>query len=291
MSAQYQGDGLRAVESPNLESPFSGTSWGAVFAGGFAAAGISLILFLLGSGLGFSAVSPWASESSMSAGGLAVAAGIWLVIQSWIAAIFGGYVAGRLRTKWADHHSDEVYFRDSAHGFLAWGVATFMAVSVSVLAGMTAVGGAAATAGAAASQAGSSDAMAYATDQLFRMPADGAATTAPVTTAQTSDDGGNVRTEGGMLLGRAVLGTGNDGDTAYLGQLVSRETGLPQAEADARVQQVVNDAKAAADAAREASAYTALISALALLVGAFIAAVAGVLGGRHRDELEEVSRR
>lgn len=287
MAAQFQGDGLRAVESPNLESPFSGTSWGAVFAGGFAAAGISLILFLLGSGLGFSAVSPWAGESSMSAGGLAVAAGIWLVVQSWIAAIFGGYIAGRLRTKWADHHSDEVYFRDSAHGFLAWGVATFIAVSIPVMAGMTAAGGVAATAGAAASQAGSSDAMAYATDQLFRVPAEGGPTT-PATTAPASGDMGAIRTEGGRLLGRTMLGTGNEDDRAYLGQLVSRETGLPQAEAEARVEQVVNDAKAAADTARAASAYTALISALALLVGAFIAAVAGVLGGRHRDELAEV---
>ena len=109
-------------------------SWGAAFAGGVAAAGITLILLVLGAGSGFSSISPWAGDS-MSATGLAVAAGIWLVIVQWLSSIVGGDVAGRLRTKWADHHSDEVFFRDTAHGFLAWGVATILMVGFTVYAG------------------------------------------------------------------------------------------------------------------------------------------------------------
>ena len=154
--------------------------WGAVFAGGVAAAGITLILLMLGAGLGFSSISPWAGDS-LSATGLAVAAGIWLVIVQWLSSIVGGYVAGRLRTKWADHHSDEVFFRDTAHGFLAWGVATILMVGFTVYAGVAAVGGIASTVGGAVSTAAESPASAYALDQLFRAnpgPAPAAAATA-----------------------------------------------------------------------------------------------------------------
>ena len=41
---------------------------------------------------------------------------------------------GRLRTKWALIHTDEVYFRDTANGFLAWAVA--LVISVTFLAGV-----------------------------------------------------------------------------------------------------------------------------------------------------------
>jgi len=296
------------VANPNLESNRSGVSWGAVFAGGVAAAGITLILIMLGAGLGFSSISPWAGDS-MSATGLAVAAGIWLVIVQWLSSIVGGYVAGRLRTKWADHHSDEVFFRDTAHGFLAWGVATILMVGFTVYAGVAAVGGIASTVGGAASTAADSPASAYALDRLFRSnpgaaPAAGAA--APASTdaatsaaavsgqsaggAQSNRDAADAsRAEAGRILGRAVTGTADDADQAYLAQIVSQQTGLNPDEAKQRVDEVIASAKEAADKARKASAYASIITALTLMVGAFIAAVGGALGGRYRDELSTVS--
>ena len=42
----------------------------------------------------------------------------------------GGYLAGRLRTKWASVHNDELYFRHTAHGFLAWAVASLVTAAM-----------------------------------------------------------------------------------------------------------------------------------------------------------------
>jgi len=105
----------------NNEAHSSGVSWAAVFAGAFVAAALSLILLALGTGLGFESVSPWANQGA-SAPAVGKSAIIWLIVMQIIAASMGGYLAGRLRTKWANIHTDEVYFRDTAHGFLVWAV-------------------------------------------------------------------------------------------------------------------------------------------------------------------------
>lgn len=297
------------VAIPNLESNRSGVSWGAVFAGGVAAAGITVILLTLGAGLGFSSISPWAGDS-MSATGLAVAAGVWLVIVQWLSSVIGGYVAGRLRTKWADRHSDEVLFRDTAHGFLAWCVGTILMVAFTIYAGLTTVSGVASAVGGAASTAAESPATALALDQLFRATpgAPGAASTpataengtataaagSPSATSGQTAGGAPAnqdasRAEAGRIFARILAGTADDADQAYLGQLVSEQTGLTPEEAKQRVDQVIASAKEAADKARKASAYASIITALSLLVGAFIAAVGGALGGHYRDELSTIS--
>jgi hypothetical protein len=138
--------------------PPSAVSWGAILAGGAAAAAISLVLMILGTGLGFSMISPWSSEG-LSATAFGVSTIIWITFMQLAASAVGGYIAGRLRAKWADTARDEVYFRDTAHGFLAWcvaslGTAVLLAsvvgtiVSGGVQAGASAVGAAASTAGA-----------------------------------------------------------------------------------------------------------------------------------------------
>ncbi len=263
----------RFVKPPNLESSRSGVSWGAIFAGGVTAAAVSIILLAVGAGLGFATISPYAADST-SVTTLAVGAVIWLVIVQWAASIFGGYIAGRLRTKWADHHSDEVFFRDTAHGLLAWGTATLLTVGI-VATGATSALSTAATVGAtAASNADDS----YFADQLFR--------TAPgVSQPQAPNTEDVARAEGGRLLARAVAGTGTDADQSYLAESVAARTGISPEEAQKRVADVTASAKEAADAARKASAVAALVSGLSLLIGAFIAAVAGALGGHARDEL------
>src|SRR5690349_17076553 len=109
---------IGADVSSTTESSSTAVSWGAVIAGAFAACTLSLILMLLGSGLGLTMVSPW-SGTGPSVTTFAVSTAVWLVIVQWLSSGVGGYLAGRLRTKWVNVHTDEVYFRDTAHGFLA----------------------------------------------------------------------------------------------------------------------------------------------------------------------------
>src|ERR1700730_6422592 len=125
------------------EAYSSGVSWAAVIAGSFVAAALSLILLALGTGIGLSAVSPW-SNLGASASTIGKAAIVWLIIIQIIASAMGGYLAGRLRTKWATIHTDEVYFRDTAHGFLVWAVglvvtAAFLASAATSMIGSAAI--------------------------------------------------------------------------------------------------------------------------------------------------------
>lgn len=126
--------------SPAITSDASAVSWSAVFAGAAASAVLSLILLILGIGLGLSAVSPWA-QSGVSAMTFGISTIIWLGCTQLIASAMGGYLAGRLRTRWDGVHLDEVYFRDTAHGFLAWAVASLMTAVLLTSAITSIVGG------------------------------------------------------------------------------------------------------------------------------------------------------
>jgi hypothetical protein len=68
---------------------------------------------------------------------------LWLIVMQIISSSMGGYLAGRLRTKWANIHTDEVYFRDTAHGFLAWAVALVITAAFLASAATSMVGSAA----------------------------------------------------------------------------------------------------------------------------------------------------
>src|SRR3954449_8340903 len=106
-----------------VETQISGVSWGAVLAGAIAACAVTLVLLALGTGLGLSAVSPW-GNSGASATTFKIGTGLYFIVMAMISSAVGGYLAGRLRTKWIGVHSDEVYFRDTAHGYIAWAAAT-----------------------------------------------------------------------------------------------------------------------------------------------------------------------
>ena len=114
------------VSSPVDESP--AVSWAAVVAGAVAAAALTLVLLAFGAGMGFSSVSPW-GNSGVSASTFQISAGIYLIVVAMLASTIGGFIAGRLRTKWVGVHTHEVYFRDTAHGFLAWGLATVVSAA------------------------------------------------------------------------------------------------------------------------------------------------------------------
>jgi hypothetical protein len=288
--------------SASEESSATAVSWGPIIAGAFAASTLTFILMLLGSGLGLTMVSPW-SGSGASLTTFAVSGAIWLVIVQWLSSGVGGYLAGRLRTKWVGIHTDEVYFRDTAHGFLAWALATLLVVGVlgsalsavlgsGVQAASTVASGAAmgASAGASANAGSADNATSYLVDSLFR-PAD----PTKLAAANPDSDTAAVQQASRILIASAAAGEISPDDKTYLSQLVAARTGLAEADAKARVDALVAKvedakvkAKQAADTARKGSATFALLGALSLVIGAFIASAAAALGGRQRDDEEAV---
>lgn len=282
-----------ARQSPRA---LSAVSWGAVLAGAVGAAALSLILLFLGSGLGLSSVSPWAQEG-IGATAFGVSAIIWISFTQLTASGMGGYLAGRLRSKWPGTAADEVFFRDTAHGFLAWGVATLLtAALLSSVIGSTLRGGAqvlASASGGAASGAvtankpandGEKDSTAYFIDSLFRSnaskkPAADDASAAPLA-------------ETGRIFSNSIrTGVLPAEDKEYLARVVAQRTDLSQAEAEARVTQVQakliqakTQAQEATDKARKVSANAALWFFISLLLGAFVASYFATFGGRLRDQ-------
>jgi hypothetical protein len=294
------------VEVPSV----SGVSWAAIAAGAVAAAALALLLIAFGAGLGLSAISPW-SDSGVSSTTFSVGTGIYLIIVAVMSSAIGGYLSGRLRTKWVGIHSNEVFFRDSAHGFLAWAFATL--ISATALASTTAYVGNGAVAGldgGSAQAVRSINPSQIYVDKLFRpAPAAVAAQTrAPAPAASNNDratapasaDVGNPQpaepsgNQPNSAQARAEIlrlwtadfrnseDLGID-DRAYVAQVVATQTGMGEADAQKRVDQVVTEAKAAADKARRGAAHLSFWLTAALLFGAFAASLAAVEGGALRD--------
>ena len=301
----------------NPQSLGSAVSWSAVAAGAAAAAALSLILLMLGVGLGLSSVSPWARDG-ISAGRLGGATIVWLSLTQLLASAMGGYLAGRLRTKWTELHGDEVYFRDTAHGFLAWAMATLVTAALLTSAIGSIVGGAAqagatvagGAAGAAASVAGGSSAsarmpargdsvaMGFFVDALFRRDATAAgsptASAAGLSEAEERSSSRETAEVNRIFMNLSPTEALPPEDIRYVSQIVAQRTGLAQQDAQARVVDVqarvqsrLRNAETAlrdaADKARQASAYAALWLFVSLLIGAFIASLAATYGGRRRD--------
>ncbi|MGC1576676.1 MAG: hypothetical protein WA813_11255, partial [Beijerinckiaceae bacterium] len=260
-------------ETIAAEASLTGVSWGAVAAGAVVIAALSLMLLAFGAGMGFSAVSPW-SSSGASATTLSVAAGIYLLVAACLSSTIGGYLAGRLRRRWARLHTHEVYFRDTAHGFLAWAFATVIGAAFLASASANIAGGATAaltqTASATARQIGGSP-LDYYADALLRPSG------AP---ASTADNRGEVIR---ILTNGLREGDVSQADRSYLAQLVASRTGLNQTDAEKRISEVIDQAKATADAARKAAARFSLWLAASMLLGAFAASLAATEGGELRD--------
>jgi hypothetical protein len=265
------------------ESPRSAVSWGAVIGGAFAAATLTVVLVALGSGFGLASVSPW-PYAGASATSFKLMTAIWLIVVQWLSSGFGGYLTGRLRTKWVGVHTHEIFFRDSANGFLAWAAATIIVAAVLSSGISSLVGGAAqgATQAAGSGMAGSAaNPSAYFVDTMFRSDT-------PNANASEQD----VKSETGRIIAKAIEeGDLSAANRTYLAKLVAARTGLTQPDAEKRVNDVFAQAKdaemkvrQAVDDARKAAAHLAIFTAVSMLIGALIAAVAGALGGAHRDE-------
>jgi hypothetical protein len=262
------------------EAYSSGVSWAAVIAGAFVAAALSLILLAFGTGLGLSSVSPW-SNVGASASAIGKAAIIWLIIIQIIASAMGGYLAGRLRTKWAAIHTDEVYFRDTAHGFLVWAVGLVITASFLASAAASMVGGGGQVGGAGtAAEAGRQnlDPHEYLIDSLFRSD-----------NPNPARDDAPARAEAARIFTHALRqGYLPPEDQTYLAELVAAKTGLREADSKTRVTMAFVEIQRAADTARKAAAHLSLWLFVALLIGAFCASYAATIGGRQRDHVRLV---
>ena len=306
---------LQDLRSESLSNQSSAVSWGAIAAGAAASASLSLILLMLGTGLGLSTVSPWA-YNGVSAMTFGVSTILWLTFTQIIAAGIGGYLAGRLRAKWISVHTDEVYFRDTAHGFLAWAVASLVTaalltsvigsiVSTGLQAGVSAAGNIATTTsiiGPDMMKSNKNEPMAYFVDSLFRndfnTTADPMVSAEGIVIHRNTPEPVNVRSA--LEVTRIFLNTLPTeslpaDDIRYVGKLISLQTGLSQQNAEKRVvdtytrlQAKLRDAEAAAkavaDKSRKASAYAALWLFISLLIGAFVASFAATYGGQLRDQ-------
>jgi hypothetical protein len=313
---------LSGLYPDNTRRNGSAVSWSAIAAGAAAAAALSLILLMLGVGLGLSSVSPWAHDG-VGATTIGVSSIVWITLTQFLASGMGGYLAGRLRTKWVEVATDEIYFRDTAHGFLAWAIASLATaalltstigsiVSNGAQAGAAVIGSAAttavtATAGGAAvagpgltKSGGNNDSMGYFIDSLFRKSPNAASSTAgaPATSDTSEKTVANtpsfVTEVTRIFVNTLPAETLPPEDAHYVGQLVAQRTGLTQEDAEKRVadtysrlQKKLHDAEItardSADKARKASAYTALWLFISLLIGAFIASLTATYGGRRRD--------
>lgn len=283
-------------------------SWGAIVAGAVAAAALSLILLILGTGLGLSSASPW-TDNGVSATTFGISAILWLTLTQLIASGMGGYLAGRLRVKWVEVHADDVYFRDTAHGFLAWAVASLVTASLltsvigSIVSGDVKVGASVAagvtTAGADLAKVGAgSGSMNYFVDSLFRkdIAAPGSASGSVAGGAMPESATAASTVEMVRIFTNSVRsGALPTEDVRYAAQIVAQRTGLSPQDAEKRVNDTYararqqlhsaeTAAKNAADKAREASAYAALWLFISLLAGAFVASLAATFGGRQRDD-------
>lgn len=280
---------------PLGESSRSAVSWGAVLAGAVIAAALTITLVTGGAGLGFLAVSPWQNQGA-SGTSIAISTIVWLFVTQIIVYGVAGYVTGRLRTKWTDIKGDEIYFRDTAHGFIVWALSSIVgflllgSIAVSVVSGTAQAGAtlAGAGAGAASTAALASDdnfSLDYYTDTLLR-----AENPSQATNGQEQN-----RKEITTIMTRSIVrGELSAEDKNYLIKVIAQRAGISEAEARARVEDVTERAKAAAtklelqareaaDDARKGAALFALWAFASLLTGAFVASLCATMGGRARD--------
>ncbi|WP_035701148.1 hypothetical protein [Bradyrhizobium genomosp. I (2014)] len=258
-------------------SALSGVSWPAIVAGAIAACAITLLLLAFGTGLGLSMVSPWYGVG-VSATTFKITTGLYLIVIAMIASSIGGYLAGRLRSSWSGVHADEVYFRDTAHGFVAWALASVLGAALLAAPATSFLGSTAAgvTQGATAGANQNAGPMDGYVDTLLR--ADPAAQASATNPADSRGEISRLFTRS-FRNGAELKGPDRD----YVVKVVAARTGLGQPDAEKRVNDVIMQVKADADTARKATASLAFWLTASLLLGAFCASLAATEGGGLRD--------
>jgi hypothetical protein len=263
MDASYTPTGTVVASSA------SAVSWGAILAGAAVAAATSLLLFALAAGLDLASMS---SARGISGGSLTLMAALALIITQWVSACLGGYIAGRLRTRWVGTHTHEVFFRDTAHGLITWCVATVFMASGLATAAASFVGAPTHLRGPAAYEREHISAYAerYVEGPLAAQASEADREGALVVPEPITDPaiGAGIRAAPLLTARTAVL------DSAFQGR---HDRLSPQSRAA--------DLQSAEDTQgmRKDAALSSILTALSMLVGAFIASVSGAIGGRLRD--------
>src|ERR671923_1686014 len=111
----------RAVTT--VDTPYM--HWGPIFAGALAAAALSFVLLTFGTTLGLALATPSPTWRDASAA-LAITTGLFLILTALASFGLGGYIAGRMRSRWSVTSPDEVEFRDGTHGMLVWALAVLL---------------------------------------------------------------------------------------------------------------------------------------------------------------------
>ena len=281
-------DRVFALPAPTLAPSTvstSAVSWPAIAAGTVVATAVSLLLVVLAAGFGLGTLSPWPNAGA-SITSFTMISAIGLIVVQWLSAGIGGYISGRLRTRWTSLHHHEVFFRDTAHGLITWAMATLlMSVAGAIIAGSIAgVASHAMPSGQAAAPDASDPTLGsgldYEVDSLLR-PAG----------VQSQSSSNELRAQTTRILAHGlVTGDVPASDVGYLTQVVNTEARVLPAEAQNRVAAMLaelkrthDEALRAADSARKAGESASIFTGLAMLIGAFIACVAAVLGGHRRD--------
>jgi hypothetical protein len=255
----------RVVEPTDATSP--GVSWSAVFAGAFATAALGFTLMALGAGASLSSISMW-PRAGFSTQRVAPIAVLWIILVQALSCALGGFLAGRLRTKWLSIHRHELHFRDTAHGLLVWCVSLVLTVAFLSSLGASLARDLSGMAGEDLAKPAD-----YFADQLFRSDR-------PV--AERPDDA--TRAEAARILAAALRHPMIDPpDKAYLVALVSTRAGIGAGDAASRIDQVVAAERQSIDDAKKAVAHSLYWLVVALLIGAFSASLAAVAGGRRRE--------
>jgi len=258
-----------------LEPSVPGISWAAILAGAAASCALTLVLLSFGAGVGLSVVSPW-GNSGVSATTFKIGTGLYFIVIAMISSAIGGYLAGRLRTKWIGVQTTEVHFRDTAHGFLAWAVASLVGAVLLASPANSLIGGTASGATQAAISSAQTSPMDGYIDTLLRPDSP---------SAQGQSNPADTRREMVRLF-TTSFHNGSDlsaTDRTYVAKVVSARTGLSQADADKRVNDVATQVKADLDKALKAAMQIAIWLTLSLFIGAFSASLAATEGGGLRD--------
>jgi hypothetical protein len=211
----------------------------------------------------------------LSAAAIGAGAIVWLIVTQIAASALGGYLGGRLRTKWTNVHTDEVYFRDTAHGLLVWAVGMVITAGFLASAAASFAGAQRPVNPSNVGQESVLDPNAYFVDTLLRGNGSAAQQPDPSERAEVSR----------IFIHDLPHGTLSDGNRTYLAQLVAARTGVNSSDAEKRVTAVFTEAQESAEGARKAFAHLSLWLFVALLSGAFSASYAGTIGGKQRDHL------
>jgi hypothetical protein len=257
-----------------VEPSVPGVSWAAVLAGAAASCALTLVLLSFGMGMGFSVVSPW-GNSGVSATTFKIGTGLYFIVMAMISSGVGGYLAGRLRTKWVGLQTTEVHFRDTAHGFLAWAVASVVGALLLASPASSLIGGTLSGATQVAASSTPSSPMDGYVDTLLR---------SDNPSPQAQQNPSDTRAEMARLFTSSFRnGDLKPADKTYVAKVVSARTGLNEADAQKRVTEVTTQVKADLDSARKAAMQVAMWLTLSLFIGAFSASLAATEGGGLRD--------